>query len=101
MNQDRLWELVSLKLAGEATPEELTELKEWLQREPVEGLKWETMSAFWDARHPPLTSQKEAYNRHLQRLSNHLSEPVLQYEIPEAQEPELSSEPVLKKSKYR
>jgi len=83
MNQDRFWELVSIKLAGEATPEELAELEAFLQDNSAEGIKLEKLHELWETRHRPLVSQKEAFNRHMQRLSNHLSEPVLQYENPD------------------
>ena len=84
MNQDRFWELVSSKLAGEASPEELAELEKLLQDNQPEGMRMEMLHEIWETRHRPLVSQKEAFNRHMQRLSNHLSEPVLQYENPES-----------------
>lgn len=80
MKQDRFWELISLKLSGEAQPAELTELEEFLQENPGEGLRMETLIAIWSSHQYPAIQKKEAYNRHMQRLSNHLSEPVLQYE---------------------
>ncbi|MBC7873866.1 MAG: FecR domain-containing protein [Ferruginibacter sp.] len=80
MNQDRFWELISLKLSGEAKPSELTELESFLQANPDEGLRIETLMAIWDSRQDLAIQKKEAFSRHMQRLSNHLSEPVLQYE---------------------
>lgn len=80
MKQDRFWELISLKLSGEAQPSEITELEEFLQNNPEEGLRMESLIAIWNSRQYSQVQNKEAYNRHMQRLSNHLSEPVLQYE---------------------
>ena len=59
MNQDRFWELVSIKLAGEATPEELAELETFLQENSAEGIKLEKLHELWETRHRPLVSQKE------------------------------------------
>lgn len=80
MKNDRFWELISLKLSGEAQPSEITELEEFLQENPGEGLRTEALIAIWNSRQVSAIQKKEAYNRHMQRLSNHLSEPVLQYE---------------------
>lgn len=100
MNQDRFWELVSVKLAGEATPEELAELEAFLQENSAEGIRLEKLHEIWETRHRPLVSQKEAFNRHMQRLSNHLSEPVLQYENPDT--PVLETEVIAQpKRKFR
>ena len=84
MSQDRIWELFSLKLAGEASPEELAELEKFLKEHSSESFKLEKLDTIWQARYKsqPINKQ-EAFNRHMQRLSNHLSEPVLQYETPE------------------
>ncbi len=76
---ERFWLLVSLKLSGEATPEETHELASLLRDHPEWGLRMEQMANLW--RQKPAESGKEAtFNRHLQRLSTHLSNPVLQYE---------------------
>lgn len=87
MNKDRFWELISLRLSGEANPAELAELEALLQEFPDESRRIETLDAIWEIPHKNQVIQsKDAFNRHMQRLSNHLSEPVLQYE---------TSEPVL------
>jgi ferric-dicitrate binding protein FerR (iron transport regulator) len=81
MNQERFWELVSLKLSDEAGPQELAELETLLQESPDLGLRMETLEAIWDTGHKnPYYAANDSFNRHMQRLSNHLSEPVLQYE---------------------
>src|SRR5258708_16788348 len=54
------------------------------------ALRLEVYTNIWRQKHPGLPVNNEtAYNRHLQRLSNHLSAPVLQYssaELPSAEE---------------
>lgn len=80
MNQERFWELVSLKLAGEAQSSELAELESFLKENPEEGFRMETLIHVWKTRKNTEIQKKEAFNRHMQRLSNHLSDPVLQYE---------------------
>ena len=89
MTQDRLYELISLRLAGEASKEELDELEQLLKAYPEQGLRMDLLDLVWNARpHKTLQAKKESFNRHMQRLSNHLSEPVLQYEsVEENQEP--------------
>jgi len=83
-HDERFWLLVSLKLSGEATPEETRELASLLRDHPERGLAMEQMTNLW--RQKPAGSSKEAtFNRHLQRLSTHLSNPVLQYEQPPKQ----------------
>ena len=87
MNQDRFWELVSLQLAGEAREAELKELEQLIATHPEEGKKLETLQAIWETKHKSLVVQKtEAFNKHMQRLSTHLSKPVLQYENAEVSE---------------
>jgi transmembrane sensor len=99
--QEKLfWSLASLKMAGEATPEELAELEELLRSHPEWGLRLQLFANIWNSgadkgagTGPELDAdagvgmgvgagvgRADAFNRHLQRLSNHLSVPVLQYE---------------------
>lgn len=81
MQEDRFWLLVSLKLSGEATPEELAELDSLLQKAPEMGLKLDLLNNIWKEKHPGLSVRKEeALNKHLLRLSNHFAKPALQYE---------------------
>jgi len=87
MHDDQFWQLVSLKLSGEATQEELTALEILLQENPELGLRLEILHTLWkEAPETPQARRTDALNRHLQRLSNHLSEPVLQYETALAEE---------------
>src|SRR5258708_3889996 len=81
MQEDQFWLLVSLKLSGEATEEELAALEALLQEHPEMGLRLETLYNLWKGPDPVSSSRRvDALERHLQRLSNHLSEPALQYE---------------------
>jgi transmembrane sensor len=89
MNYDRFWELVSLRMAGEAGEAELKELELLLLDNPEAGMKLERLQGIWETKHKSLLPQKkEAFNKHLQRLSSHLSQPVLQYENAEVEEEE-------------
>jgi transmembrane sensor len=87
MSQDRFLELMSLKLSGEANPEELAELEAFIADNPDQGFRSEILDQIWKSEYKsqPI-NKKEAFNRHMQRLSNHLSEPVLQYETPEEED---------------
>ncbi|MEO7768642.1 MAG: FecR family protein [Ferruginibacter sp.] len=81
MNEERLWMLVSLKLSGEANDEELKELETLLKEHPQQTIRAEVLRNLWSAKNlPDSTNIASAYDRHLQRLSNHLSNPVLIYE---------------------
>jgi ferric-dicitrate binding protein FerR (iron transport regulator) len=95
MQEDQFWLLVSLKLSGEASEEELAALEALLQEHPEMGLRLETLYHLWRGEAPAGNSWRaDALERHLQRLSNHLSEPALKYETagpadsaPAAEEP--------------
>ncbi|OLY93135.1 FecR family protein [Cnuella takakiae] len=84
---DRLWTLVSLQLAGEASQEELSELNGLLKAFPEAVFQAEMMKELWLQKPKPNKVQAEdAFSKHLQRLSTHLSEPVLQYEVADPEE---------------
>ncbi|HWK06565.1 MAG TPA: FecR family protein [Puia sp.] len=88
MQEDQFWLLVSLKLSGEASEEELAALEAHLQEHPEMGLRLETLYHLW--KRPaaaPFSRRRDGLERHLQRLSNHLSEPALQYETAGASDP--------------
>jgi ferric-dicitrate binding protein FerR (iron transport regulator) len=75
MALDRLYLLFSLRLSGEATPEEEKELEDLLQEHPGERLSLEVMKGLWKG---PVSGTEEAevgrsYNRHLQRLSHQMA----------------------------
>lgn len=70
MPLDRLYLLYSLRLSGEATPEEAQELEDLLKAHPEERLRLEVVRGLWTS--PPEESDTtRSYNRHLQRLSEH------------------------------
>jgi len=94
MNEERLWLLVSLQLSGEATPEELEELNSLLQQHPEKHLQVEIVRNMWKKEATAHEMVRDnSYDRHLQRLSNHLSEPVLQFEPAAAGEETIVSRP--------
>jgi len=88
------WSLVSLKLSGEASPEELAELDSLLSRYPDWGLRMQLFTNIWNNRggeeygqrgeggQARLTDEamRDSFSRHLQRASHYLAAPVLQYE---------------------
>ncbi|HWB91238.1 MAG TPA: FecR family protein [Puia sp.] len=90
--EDRFWLLVSLKLAGEATPDDLTELTSLLRDHPEWSLRVELFTNIWRQNRQNAAAASQpgeaqnvgaaSFNRHLQRLSTHLANPVLQYENP-------------------
>jgi transmembrane sensor len=81
MQDEKLWLLISLKLSGEATVEELTELEKYLQLYPEKSLPLEILTKIWEGKHSGLQGrEEEAFSKHLQHLSNHFSEAVLKYE---------------------
>lgn len=80
MHEDRFWELLSLKLSGEATGAEQKELDEYLQLHPEDGFRAEILATIWQNKKQIQDSaRREKFSRHMQRLSNHLSDPALQY----------------------
>jgi transmembrane sensor len=98
MNEERFWLLVSLQLAGEATPGELEELSMYLQQHPEKGLQVEIVRNMWKKEQHLAGDKAKSFDKHLQRLSSHLSQPVMQYET----EAEPAEEPVQKpRSIYR
>ena len=97
-SSEQLWYLASLKLAGEAGPDDLAELDRLLKEHPEAVFQLELIEKTW-RQQAELPQQKidEAYSRHLQRLSNHLSEPALQYEAADAD----NAEPLLETPVHR
>jgi len=80
MTEERLWELLSLQLSGEATANELEELEKLMQKFPGAAMQAEITGNIWRSRQEETTNKGAAFDRHLQRLSNHLSVPVLQFD---------------------
>jgi transmembrane sensor len=74
MQEDRFWLLISLRLSGEATAEELAELEGLLQLYPERGLKLEMLYQLWETRQEdtePVDNGRR--DRHWQRLSSRTS----------------------------
>ncbi|MCR6719702.1 MAG: FecR domain-containing protein [Chitinophagaceae bacterium] len=96
MSEERFWLLVSLKITGEASEAELKELEAILQGDPALGLKYTVLEQNWRSSHKATAPKQDAYNRHLQRLSQHLNQDVLQYESRPAviEQPEAEEHPV-------
>jgi ferric-dicitrate binding protein FerR (iron transport regulator) len=101
--EDRFWLLVSLKLSGEATAEELAELDTFLQERPEMGLRLEILNGLWLGEQVDLVRKNDGLSRHLQRLSNHLSTPTLTYdtESPGEDVPLYLPEEIRRKGVYR
>lgn len=81
MTEEKFWELAILKLSGEATDAELAELGRALQQFPAYSFQLEMLEKAWQNKNKKSAPDvNEAFDRHLQRLSNHLSEESLQYD---------------------
>jgi transmembrane sensor len=102
MNEERFWYLVSLQLSGEAQPADLEELATYLENHPGISFKREMLGSIWSAKGQASYDRKqEAFNKHLQRLSNHFSEPALQYQAQEEIAEGPSVEPPRVKTTFR
>jgi len=84
MKEERIWYLLSLSLSGESTPEEGAELEALLKQYPEAGFRAQILQNVWDKCPQESATPPESFDKHLQRLSTHLSEPVLQFETAEA-----------------
>jgi len=82
MTDEKIWLLVSLQLSGEATPAELEELAMLVQHDAQAADKIAVLQDIWNARHTQAGGAGSAmsFDKHLQRLSNHLAAPVLQFD---------------------
>lgn len=85
MTEERFWLLTSLELSGEISPEERAELEHFLADHPVWRLRFNQLQSTWQQRPASSGTQSLSFNKHLQRLSNHLSEDTLQYESADIQ----------------
>jgi len=82
MEKEKFWLLVSLKLSGEGTQEELEQLNDLLRQFPELGLQLDILDKIWNQKQSKTNPETgDSYNKHLQRLSNHLAKPVLTYEL--------------------
>lgn len=95
MKEEKIWELIVLKLSGEAGPEQEAELEEALKQAPDLVFPLGILEGIWHSkRNSNAAGTADRFNRHLQRLSNHLSEDVLQYET-------AAAAPVVRSSRKR
>lgn len=92
MKEERIWYLLSLSLSGEITPEESKELEAMLRQYPDAGFHVQVLQNLWDSCPQENALPPENFDKHLQRLSTHLSEPVLQFEATEANAPDADDE---------
>ncbi|NOT93739.1 FecR family protein [Ferruginibacter sp.] len=88
MNEERIWLLLSLQLSNEATAEELAELQTLLQQQPDVSAKAALISNLWqtDVENTKQQNASLVFDKHLQRLSNQLTAPALQFENTEPEE---------------
>jgi len=67
--QDRIWELIAHKLAGEATEEELEELHELLQKYPDKAYSMQLLLALWKPADEDGKKISPGFDWHLKRMS--------------------------------
>ncbi|MBX3242597.1 MAG: FecR family protein [Chitinophagaceae bacterium] len=67
MNEQRFWELVSLKLSREASKEELTELETLLFQHPEMALQVDVIAGIWNEK-TPTPDLSYSFEKHLQKL---------------------------------
>lgn len=80
MTELRFNELVHLKLYNEATAEELRELEDFIKSNPEKAIELQILTELLQPKNKLKETDNETISRHLQRLSNYLSEPVLKFE---------------------
>lgn len=69
MHIERLWQLVSKKLSGEATAEELTELEELLRLHPEMHYAIQHIQDLWQLQPKPAPETEDAFRRHLEKMN--------------------------------
>ncbi|MCC6286910.1 MAG: FecR domain-containing protein [Chitinophagaceae bacterium] len=70
MDTEKFWLLLSAKLSGEATPEEIDALEEIIKQHPELSWQVQLMSQMWK-HEPEANAPDDFFDRHLQRLSIH------------------------------
>lgn len=80
MNEERVWYLLSIQLSGEATAEEIKEYNTLLSQHPELGMRVEIVRNIWNSKQKTLPVTTKHFDKHLQRLSNHLAQPALQFD---------------------
>ncbi|MEO5888855.1 MAG: FecR family protein [Ferruginibacter sp.] len=81
--QDRFWNLVTQKLSGAASSDELWELNKMLTEDPELYSQMQAIENLWKskANQADLPETDAAFSKHLQRLSSHLAKPALTYDF--------------------
>lgn len=69
MHTELLWQLVSKKLSGEATPQELAELEELLRLHPEMHYALQHIQDLWQLQPKPAPESEDAFKRHLEKMS--------------------------------
>jgi transmembrane sensor len=69
MEEEKFWQLLSVKLTGEATEEELCALEQLLLDNPGLGLHAQVLVQMWESSNAALPANELFFNRHLQRMS--------------------------------
>jgi transmembrane sensor len=85
MNEERVWYLLSVQLSGEASKEESEELHTLLSQYPELGMRADIIRNMWNNRPKTMAVAPGHFDKHLQRLSNHLSQRALQFDTEEAE----------------
>lgn len=70
MQKDRLWHLVTKKLAGEATAQELFELEELLRQHPEMHYAIQHIQDLWKLQSLEAPESGDAFHKHLDRMRN-------------------------------
>jgi ABC-type antimicrobial peptide transport system permease subunit len=86
--QDRIWKLITRKLAGEATEEELRELQELLKAHPDQSFSLQLLTDLWKPAAPKDPAAAEsAFDHHMARLAARPQkpEPLSRYKPPPRQ----------------
>ncbi|MCG2615919.1 FecR domain-containing protein [Terrimonas sp. NA20] len=69
MSQEQFWILLTRKIAGEASPEDLTELEQLMQQHPEWQFASQNLEDIWNSKpHVDISEEEEAYLLHLHRL---------------------------------
>ena len=97
MDEEKFWDLLSLKLSGEATGEELAALDNLLQKKPEFGLQAQLMAELWKKRSGKDNNTDDFFNRHLQRLSN---QPDFYTAVPEPPVPLTETLPIRRTQRW-
>jgi transmembrane sensor len=69
MSQERFWILLTRKIAGESSPEDLAELEQLMQEHPEWQFASQNLEDIWNSRPPvDLTEEEDAYLLHMHRM---------------------------------